>query len=201
MSRILIVGASGLIGSQLVTDLRETADVIAASLNDPAHPVDISSPASISGLLAEVGTVDAIICTAGMVRFVPLAHTTDDDWAHGLANKLMGQINLVRLGVPYIRPGGCIIVTTGVLAQHPMPGSSIVTTVNAAVEAFVAAAALEVESGVRIAAVSPGWIAESMAAMGMDPSAGVPVADVAAAYVDVLRGSDTGITVTTPRRS
>lgn len=201
MSRILIVGASGLIGSQLVTDLRDTADVVTASLNDPAHPVDISSPDAIADLLVEVGDVDAIICTAGMVRFVPLADTTDDDWSYGLANKLMGQINLVRLGLPYLRPGGCIIVTTGVLAQHPMPGSSIVTTVNAAVEAFVSAAALEVGDRARIAAVSPGWIAESMVAMGMDPSAGVPVADVAAAYLDVLRGSDTGITVTTPRRS
>ena len=66
MSRILIVGASGLIGSQLVTDLRDTADVVTASLNDPAHPVDISSPDAIADLLVEVGDVDAIICTAGL---------------------------------------------------------------------------------------------------------------------------------------
>jgi len=136
--------------------------------------------------------VDAIICTAGMVRFVPLADSSGDDWLHGLANKLMGQVNVVRIGREHVTDGGSIILTTGVLAQYPMPGSAIVTTVNAAVEGFVSAAALEIERGVRVNAVSPGWVSESMIEMGMDPAPGLPAAQVAEAYVDLLNSASNG---------
>jgi NAD(P)-dependent dehydrogenase (short-subunit alcohol dehydrogenase family) len=66
---------------------------------------------------------------------------------------------------------------------NPMPGGSIVTTVNAAVEGFVRAAGLEFGSRPRVNAVSPGWITETLQAMGLDPTPGLPAALVAGAYV------------------
>ncbi|MEI8084262.1 MAG: short chain dehydrogenase, partial [Actinomycetes bacterium] len=184
--------ASGLLGSHVCEALSGSAEVIPASRSGSTHSVDITDPASILELLQEVGPVDAIICTAGMVRFVPLADSSGDDWLHGLANKLMGQVNVVRIGREHVTDGGSIILTTGVLAQYPMPGSAIVTTVNAAVEGFVSAAALEIERGVRVNAVSPGWVSESMIEMGMDPAPGLPAAQVAEAYVDLLNSASNG---------
>lgn len=193
--RVLVIGASGLLGSAVVAALDGTAEVVAASRADSPEQVDISDPASLQALFARVEEVDAIICTAGMVRFVPWNDATADDWSHGLSQKLMGQVNIVRLGLPSVRDGGSITLTTGVLAQYPMPGGSIVTTVNCAVEGFVRAAAIEVGRGVRVNAVSPGWVTETLESLGMDPSMGLPAAEVAAEYVALLDSTANGSVV------
>ncbi|MHB8551805.1 MAG: short chain dehydrogenase [Acidiferrobacterales bacterium] len=190
--KVLVVGASGLLGSAVVRALDGRAEVILASLEGSPQVVDITDRASIEALFERVGIVDAIVCTAGMVRSVPWANVTDDDWAHGLSQKLMGQVNLVRIGAPFVRDGGGIILTSGMLAQYPMLGSSIVTTVNAAVEGFVRSAAIEIGRGVRVNAVSPGWVAETMAAMGMDPSPGLAAADVAERFVQLIESDING---------
>ena len=89
-------------------------------------------------------------------------------------------------------PGGAITLTTGLAAQYPAPGSAIITTVNAAVEAFVRAAAVEPSIGVRVNAVSPGWVAETLKAMGRDPAGGIPAADVAQITVRQVRDGASG---------
>ena len=200
MRRVLVIGSSGLLGSHVVKALQGKAEVVEASLGRAPLKVDIADPASLKGLFGKVGPVDAIACTAGVARFVPWAQASDDDWAHGLANKLMGQVNVVRLGAPFVRDGGAITLTTGVLAQHPMPGGSIVTTVNAAVEGFVRAAGVELGTRVRVNAVSPGWITETLRAMGMDEAPGLPAARAAETYVRQIEGGATGSIVVAARQ-
>ncbi|MFY9968724.1 MAG: SDR family oxidoreductase, partial [Roseiarcus sp.] len=90
------------------------------------------------------------MCTGGAARFKPWEQMTDEDWAFSLANKLLGQVNVVRYGAKSVRPGGAITLTTGLAAQYPSPGSAIITTVNAAVEAFVRAVAAEPSITVRV---------------------------------------------------
>lgn len=82
-------------------------------------------------------------------------------------------------------------MTTGVLAQYPIPGGVMITTVNAAVEAFVRACAVELLP-VRVNAVSPGWVSETLQAMGRDRSGGIPAADVAKVFVSQLDGGASG---------
>jgi NAD(P)-dependent dehydrogenase (short-subunit alcohol dehydrogenase family) len=193
MQRVLVIGASGLLGSHVVRQLQGKAEVLEASATRGALKVDISSPESLRALFAKTGPLDAIVCVAGMARFIPWEKATDDDWAHGVANKLMGQVNVVRLGAPIVRDGGAISLTTGVLAQHPMPGGAIFTTANAAVEGFVRAAALELGSRIRVNVVSPGWITETLVALGMDPEPGLPAADAAAVYVQAIERGASGV--------
>jgi len=192
MKRILVIGSTGLLGSHLVKALQGKAEVVEASLGRAPLKVDISDPASLRRLFEAAGSVDAIACTAGMARFVPWAQASDDDWAHGVANKLMGQVNVVRLGAPFVRDGGAVTLTTGVLAQHPMPGGAIFTTANAAVEGFVRAAALELGTRIRVNVVSPGWITETLQAMGLDPTPGVPAAEAALSYVQAMESGASG---------
>lgn len=192
MKRILVIGSSGLLGSHLVRALAGKAEVVEASRSRAPLEVDISDTASLRRLFDRVGTVDAIACTAGMVRFVPWAGASDDDWAHGVANKLLGQINVARLGAPFVRDGGAITLTTGVLAQHPMPGGAIATTANAAVEGFVRAAAVEIGSRVRVNVVSPGWITETLVAMGLDPAPGLPAAEAADYFIRQMESGPAG---------
>jgi len=192
MTRVLVIGSSGLLGSHLVKALQGKADVVEASFSRAPLHVDIADPASLRRLFAQVGTVDAIACAAGMARFVPWASATDDDWAHGVANKLMGQVNVARLGAPHVRDGGAITLTTGVLAQHPIPGGAIFTTANAAVEGFARAAAVEIGSRVRVNVVSPGWITETLVAMGMDPAPGLPASEAAGYYIRQMESGAAG---------
>jgi hypothetical protein len=77
----------------------------------------------------------------------------------------------VRLGSKHVRKGGSITVTTGALARKPMIGGAAISLVNGALESFVRAAALELPE-LRVNAVSPGWVKETMVKMGVDPKPG-----------------------------
>jgi NAD(P)-dependent dehydrogenase (short-subunit alcohol dehydrogenase family) len=80
-------------------------------------------------------------------------------------------------------------------SQYPAPGSAIITTVNSAVDAFVRAVAAEPSISIRVNTVSPGWVAETLQAMGRDPAAGIPAAEVAKITVKQFREGATGSVV------
>jgi NAD(P)-dependent dehydrogenase (short-subunit alcohol dehydrogenase family) len=193
VSKILVIGAAGLIGSDVVKALGES-ECIRASRNS-GERVDISDPRSIAALFKRVGELDGIICTGGAARFKPWDQLTDEDWEFSLANKLLGQVNVVRYGAKSVRPGGAITLTTGLASQYPAPGSTIITTVNSAVEAFVRAVAVEPSISVRVNAVSPGWVSETLQAMGRNPAEGIPAAEVARITVRQFREGATGSVV------
>jgi NAD(P)-dependent dehydrogenase (short-subunit alcohol dehydrogenase family) len=193
LGKILVIGAAGLIGKDIVKTLGESECIRASRSSD--ERVDISDPKSIGALFARIGTVDGIICTGGAARFKPWAELTDEDWTFSLANKLLGQINVVRYGLKSVRPGGAITLTTGLASQYPAPGSAIITTVNSAVDAFVRAVAAEPSISIRVNTVSPGWVAETLQAMGRNPAEGIPAAEVAKITVRQFRDGPTGSVV------
>jgi NAD(P)-dependent dehydrogenase (short-subunit alcohol dehydrogenase family) len=143
-------------------------------------------------MFREGGNVDAVVSCAGNAAFKPFAELSDADYEVGLRSKLMGQVSLARIAKDTLQDGGSITVTTGVLALHPMPGSASVSLVNAGLEGFVRAAALEMPRKLRINAVSPPWVKETMVRFGMDPSPGLASADVAKAYVAAVEGTYQG---------
>jgi len=132
------------------------------------------------------------VSCAGNAVFKPFAALTDADYELGLRSKLMGQVALARTAKDHLRDGGSITVTTGVLAMRPMPGSAAISLVNAGLEGFVRAAALEMPRRLRINAVSPPWVKETLVKLRMDPAPGLAAADVAKAYVAAVEGSSQG---------
>jgi NAD(P)-dependent dehydrogenase (short-subunit alcohol dehydrogenase family) len=196
--RILVIG-TGTIGGAVVVALSPGNEIISASLRSATLKVDIADPASIQQLYRSVGKLDAVVCAAGQAKFAPLAQLSDADFRFSVDNKLMGQVNVVRFGFEYVRDGGSFTLTAGSLAQTPMPGSAAVSLVNAGIEGFARAAALEAPRKIRVNAVSPPWVTETLRALKMDPSEGLPAAVVARAYVRSVTGTDTG-SVFTPSR-
>lgn len=190
--RVVVVGASGTIGRAVVEALRARHEVIGVSRTHGQYNLDIVSPESIRRLYDQIGRFDALIAAAGDARFGPLETLTDADFQLGLSSKLMGQLNLVRLGLAHVERAGSFTLTSGVLASEPTPGSSAISLVNAGIEAFARAAALELPRGIRINVVSPPWVSETLVAMGRDPGGGLPAARVAAAYVESIEGRRTG---------
>ncbi|ODS57066.1 MAG: short chain dehydrogenase [Acidobacteria bacterium SCN 69-37] len=190
--RIIVIGATGTIGRAVADALSATHTVIAASRHGDAR-VDIADPASIRALFAATGRVDAVVSAAGAARFRPIAELTDEDFAFSLANKLMGQVNVVREAIAHVADGGSITVTSGVLGQQPSPGSGAISLVNAGLEGFARAAALEAPRGIRVNVVSPPWITETLRALGMPLEGGLDAAAAAQVYVQSVEGTETGV--------
>lgn len=190
--RILLIGGTGTIGSAVYSLLSGTHDLTRGSRSAEDLKVDISIQQSIHEMFEQAGRFDALVCAAGQARFASLAELTDEDFSFTLANKLMGQVNLARIGAEFIADGGSITLTSGILAQHPMAGSAVISLVNAGLEGFVRAAALELPRGIRINVVSPPWVRETLSRMGRDPAPGMPAMQVAQAYRDSVEGKRSG---------
>jgi NAD(P)-dependent dehydrogenase (short-subunit alcohol dehydrogenase family) len=191
--KVLVIGGTGLIGSAVVKTLSPKHDVISANRHGEMK-VDITDPASIRALFKRVGPVDAIVSAAGGAKWAPLAALTDDDFVASVGDKLMGQVSVVRAALEpgALSDGGSVTISSGVLAQQPAPGGAAFSLANGALESFARAAALEAPRGIRVNVVSPGWVSETLAAMGQDPKAGIPAADVARVYVQSVEGKETG---------
>lgn len=197
--RVLLVGATGLLGTEIKRLLEARHEVITASRKGSDVAVDLSDKASIVALYERVGQVGAVVCVGGAAKFAPLDALDDADYAFSLANKLMGQVNLVRCARGHVEAGGSITLTSGTLAQEPMVGAAAVSTVNAGLEGFVRVAALELQGTLRVNVVSPGWVAETLESMGKDPSQGIAAAEVAKVYQRAIDEAITGQTLLAAR--
>ena len=197
--RILLVGASGTLGGAVAAELSQRHEVIAAGRNSGAVWMDIADVASIRRGFSEAGALDAVVCAAGKVTFAPLADfaaAAYGDSLHtlGIADKLLGQVNLALAAREHLRDGGSITLTTGILAEQPIVQGTSASLVNGAVEAFARAAAIELPRGLRINVVSPNVLTEAMDAYapffrGFEP---VPAARAALAFSRSVEGSQTG---------
>lgn len=190
--RVIVVGATGTIGNAIVEALGASHQIVPVSHRRSPVTVDLADKASIRRMFETVGRIDAVISAAGLAKFGPFGDLTDEDFELGLRNKLMGQVNLVRVGLDHVTDGGSFTLTSGVLSRKPASGSVAISLVNAGLEGFVRAAALEMPRGIRINVVSPGWVRETLEMLGMDPAQGTPAAVVARAYVESVEGTSNG---------
>ncbi|MFT3741547.1 MAG: short chain dehydrogenase [Gammaproteobacteria bacterium] len=192
--KILIIGGTGTIGKILTNSLLERHTVITAGLSQGDFQVDIADIASIRTLYQRVGTVDAVVVTTGKVAFAPLTKMTAEQYAVGLQNKLMGQVNVVLQGIPYLSEGGSFTLTSGIINESPIRTGSSASMVNGALESFVKAAAIELPHQLRINIVSPTVLEDSLSIYGdyfrgFEP---VSAAKVALAYCKSIEGAQTG---------
>ncbi len=159
--RIIIVGASGTTGKYLSAAFEKDHEVVKVNFKGGDVQADITSPQSIESMYRQAGAFDALICTAGPTHVGPWKTLTDKEFRKGVEGKMMGQINLVLIGQHYINPKGSFTLITGALAHEPQRHFTNASAANGAVEAFVRAAAIELENGIRINAVSPTVIEDS----------------------------------------
>lgn len=192
--KIVLIGATGTIG-KAVTNALEGHQVIKVGLNNGDYQMNLESPESIRDLFASIGKVDAVVSTSGQIVFGAVNELSDAEYAMTINNKLLGHISLFKIAAQHLNTGGSFTLTTGYLAQHPIPGSAAISTVNAALDAFVKAAALEMGDTLRVNAVSPHFVTETMLAMGMPTDGGISAADTALAYRHLLEGNQNGISL------
>ncbi len=190
--KVIVIGATGTIGAEVAKTLAAHKHQVVSASRHGGVKVDLDNVASIRALFDTVRNPDAVVCCAGNAAFKPFADLGDADYELGLRSKLMGQVALARIAKDHLRDGGSITLTAGILAREPMPGSASISLVNAGLEGFTRAAALEMPRGLRINIVSPPWVTETLVRLGMDPANGLPAAEVAKAYVAAVEGHQQG---------
>jgi NAD(P)-dependent dehydrogenase (short-subunit alcohol dehydrogenase family) len=194
MKRIVLIGATGTLGSAVALELKARHEVIEVGATRGVHRVDSTDPASIEQLFSEIGKVDGVVTTTGKVYFGPLPEMTIDQFRKGLDDKLMGQVNVVLTALRYVNDGGSFTLTSGILADEPIREGTSATTVNLALEGFVRGAAIELPRGIRINLVSPTVLSEAMDIYapyfrGFEP---VSAQRAALAYLRSVEGAQTG---------
>lgn len=192
--KVLIVGGDGTIGNKVSGHFSKKHEVIIAERTSGDVTVDIVDSNSIEAMFATVGAVDAVVCIAGEAKWDAFESLTEDDFHIGLRSKLMGQVNLVRIGRKFVNPGGSFTLSTGILADHPVAMTTSAAMVNGGIHSFVKAACLELKNGQRINVVSSGLVEDAVEKYeayfpGHNP---IPMHKVVNGYVKSVEGAGTG---------
>jgi len=192
--KIVLVGASGTIGKAVDAELGARHDVVRVNRSSGDFQVEIADPKSIERLYAQIGAFDAMVNTAGNVHFGPFEQFTGEQFEVGLRDKLMGQVNLVMLGLKHIRDGGSFTLTSGLLNDDPIREGVSAAMVNGGLEGFVHGAAIVLPRGLRINVVSPTVVEESLPAYGpyFRGTKAVPASEAALGYAKSVEGAQTG---------
>lgn len=192
--KILIIGGNGTIGKTVVAHFKENNQIIIAGRSNSDVTVDIVDSKSIKAMFEQIGKLDAIICIAGEAKWDDFNNLTEDDYYIGLKSKLMGQVNLVRIGQQYLNPKGSITLSTGILADDPVVKTTSAAMVNGGIHSFVQAVALEIENGIRVNVVSSGMVEDAYKKYkdyfpGHNP---IPMNKVINGYVRSVNGKGNG---------
>ncbi|PQJ33182.1 short chain dehydrogenase [Nonlabens arenilitoris] len=192
--KILIIGGHGTIGKKVVSHFQNENEIIIAGRSNGDITVDIADAKSIKTMFHQLGKLDAIICIAGEAKWAPFNDLTEDDYYIGLKSKLMGQVNLVRIGQDYLNSNGSITLSTGILADDPVVKTTSAAMVNGGIHSFVKAVALEIENGIRVNVVSSGVVEDAYDKYkdyfpGHNP---IPMTKVINGYVRSVNGKGNG---------
>ncbi len=196
--KILIIGGKGTIGKKVSVHLSKKHDIIIAGRSSGDVAVDIADSGSIKAMYGALGSIDAIVCIAGEAKWAAFDSLTEEDFYIGLRSKLMGQVNLVRIGQDYLNRGGSFTLTTGILADYPVVMTTSPAMVNGAIHSFVKAASLELKNEIRINVVSSGLVEDAVEKYeayfpGHNP---IPMKKVINGYVRSIEGKRTGEVIT-----
>ena len=144
--KIIVIGGNGTIGKKVTERLKQNHEVIVAGRNSGDVQVDFSDSNSIKSMFEEVGKVAGIVAIAGDAKWDKFDNLSEDDFYIGIKSKLMGQVNVVRIGKNYLSKGGSITLSTGILADDPVDMTTSAAMVNGAIHSFVKAVVLELDA-------------------------------------------------------
>lgn len=171
--RVLVMGGSSGIGlATAKAAAAEGAQVIIVSGNQQRIsealkqlPVDsegytanLSGEEAIKAIVSKIGAIDHLVYTAGENIKLGNINDTDIDAARQYFNiRYWGAVTTVKYATPYIKPGGSIVLTSGVASLRPQAGWGMGASICAAMEGFTRAMAVEL-APVRVNLVSPGFV-------------------------------------------
>jgi NAD(P)-dependent dehydrogenase (short-subunit alcohol dehydrogenase family) len=186
--KVIILGASGKIGGEIVRFLSPKHEVVRAGRNDNVK-VDYTNDQSVKNMFEQVGGFDAlVVAVGGDSVFKGYEDLNDEDFAYGFQRKFMAQVNLVRTGTSYANNGASFTLSSGYLSDYPNPASAATGPFNAAIDSFARTAGPLLPRGIRLNVVSPAPVVpEGQAGRGM-----VTAEQAAVGYVRSIEGTMNG---------
>ncbi len=192
--RILVVGGAGSVGKAAISGLRAGHDLVIAGRKAGDILVDVMDAASVVAMYGKLGKVDAVVACTGHSHFGPVAEMTPMQFLDGIKDKVMGQINLVLLGMKNVNDAGSFTLTSGILSLEAIRQGANAAACDGALDSFVIGAAIEMPRGIRINVVSPGLLqAAAQKYDGYFPGhRPVSNAEVGLAFAKSIEGAVTG---------
>ncbi len=151
-------------GAEVIVSGRDAqrAASVARELGGRARGIgfDLAEPSRITGALGGVGKVDHLVLAA-IERDENKVRDFNTERALRLVTlKLVGYTEVIHALVSRLEDDSSILLFGGGAKDKPYPGSTMVTTVNAAVTGLVRALVMEL-APVRVNAIHPGIVGDS----------------------------------------
>jgi NAD(P)-dependent dehydrogenase (short-subunit alcohol dehydrogenase family) len=159
--RILVVGGAGTVGKAAIAGFSKGHEIIVAGRTSGDVHVDVMDEGSVAAMYQKLGKVDAVVACTGHSYFGPVETMSPTQFLDGLKDKVMGQVNLVLLGMNHVSDGGSFTLVSGILSRDAIRQGSNAAACDGALDAFVLGAAIEMPRGIRINAVSPGLLEDA----------------------------------------
>lgn len=148
-------GATIVIASRAEAKLSNAADEIGGDVT--TYVLDAADEAAVEAFFDEIGEFDHLITPGSNATMAPLATQDTAVARDGFDSKFWGQYFAAKFGSPYIRPGGSIILFSGISSHKPPNGGTLPAALNSAVEGLGRALAVEL-APTRVNIISPGLI-------------------------------------------
>ncbi|CAB3702368.1 SDR family oxidoreductase [Achromobacter kerstersii] len=155
------------------------ADALAAEIRDAggralAVRADVSKAADVTALFdqvqAELGRIDVLVNSAGVLSVQPLADTTDEQFERTFDINTRGTFNTLRAAATRLADGGRIVNVSSTTIALNLPGYAIYIGSKAAVESFTHVFSKELRGRqITVNAVAPGPVATELFLKGKSP--------------------------------
>ena len=170
--RIVVVGAGSGIGRSVAVAAsragasvtlagrkRDALEQTAALATGPAQVrlLDAANEAEVEAFFAATGAFDHLVSTISQGASGPVTELSASDVQRAMNAKLWAPFFLVKHGKPRIDAAGSFAFFSGIRGARPTPRSSITSLVNAGLEAFAKAMAVEL-GPIRVNVISPGIV-------------------------------------------
>ena len=122
------------------------------------YAVDISDEQQVEVLFKTIGEFDHLVFSAGeTLQIGNLADVAIIDSRKFFNVRYWGALMAAKYGSPYIRQGGSIILTNGIVGIRPWKGWSVAASIGGAVESLTKALAIDL-APIRVNAVCAGMV-------------------------------------------
>ena len=163
-ARVLVAGATGVLGGALARGLAEAGARVALAGRDgdrlgalagelggapafAADAVDVDAVrAAVDGAAGALGGLDAVVVAWGVVAFGPAAEADDAVTEELFAVNTLAPMSLVRAALPHLADGGAVVLLSAIVADAPTLGMAEYSASKAALSAWAAVLRRELRS-------------------------------------------------------